>query len=57
VLSERFWNSNVNSVKDLLNVAERLITHTKRLKQRGIQVSPFTVGLCERNATICFGTS
>lgn len=25
------------------------------MKQRGIKASPVTVGLCEKNATICWG--
>lgn len=53
-LAERLWNSNVDISKELLNISERLIAQARRMKKRGFKVSPVTVGLCEKDPSICF---
>jgi hypothetical protein len=53
--NERLWHRNINSAKELLNIAERMIAHASRMKNRGFKVAPVAVGLCEKNATICYG--
>jgi hexosaminidase len=57
VLNERLWNTNIDFNKNLLNIVERLTAHTARLIDRGINASPITVGLCEKDPSICFGTN
>jgi hexosaminidase len=54
-LGERLWNAKINGEADILNVASRIIAQTRRMKDRGINSSPATVGLCEKDPSICFG--
>lgn len=54
VLAERLWNSRIRIEEWRLSVAERLIRHARRIKERGFKPEPVTVGLCEINPTICF---
>jgi len=46
-MAERLWNDNIDIKVNLKNIAERLVAHAKRLKERGYKVSPVTVQLCE----------
>ncbi len=55
VLNERLWNVGIDSTKDILNIVERLVAQTRRMKERGFKASPVTVGLCEKDPSICFG--
>lgn len=54
VMGERLWNTQINIGTDLQNIATRLIAQGKRMRNRGFKVSPVTVGLCEKDPTICF---
>lgn len=58
VIAERLWNMglDINGSKgELLNIVRRLIAQRKRMVKRGFKVSPVTVGLCEKDPSICFG--
>lgn len=55
VMGERLWNTNIDGNKDVLNIATRLIAQSKRMKFRGFKVSSVTVGLCEKDPSICWG--
>ena len=57
VLNERLWNPSIDGKKDILNIASRLIAQTKRMKERGFKPSPVTVGLCEKDPSICWNES
>lgn len=54
-LAEKLWNSNINIKNSLLNIVERLVSQKNRMKARGFKPSPVTVGLCEKDPSICFG--
>lgn len=54
VLNERLWNVGIDGTKDILNIVERLVAQMRRMKERGLKVSPVTVGLCEKDPSICF---
>jgi hypothetical protein len=55
VLNERLWHVDIDGTKDVLNIVERLVAQMRRMKERGFKVSPVTVGLCEKDPSICFG--
>jgi hypothetical protein len=46
VFAERLWNSAVDIKMDLMKVTRRLAAQGKRMKMRGLKVSPVTVQLC-----------
>ena len=56
VIGEKLWNNGLEIKEDgiLLNAVRRLLSHTQRLKERGFKPEPVTVGLCEKDPTICF---
>ena len=54
VLNERLWHVDIDGTKDILNIVERLVAQMRRMKERGFKVSPVTVGLCEKDPSICF---
>jgi hypothetical protein len=55
VLAERLWNHGVERDEKLLNIATRLSAQARRLRSRGLKVSPVTVQLCEdQDMSICF---
>ena len=54
VMGEKFWNSGVNINQTLNNVATRLNVQAERMRARGFKVSAVTVGLCEKDMSICF---
>lgn len=54
VINERLWNANIEIDKQILNIAQRLIAQSRRMKERGFKVSPVTVGLCEKDPSICW---
>lgn len=53
-MNERLWNVGIDGTKDILNIVERLVAQMRRMKERGFKVSPVTVGLCEKDPSICF---
>lgn len=57
VIGERLWNMGIDVKGDgvLLNVVYRLVQQRSRMQARGYRTSPVTVGLCEKDPTICFG--
>lgn len=55
IIGERLWNDKLAATESSVkNVAQRLITHSARFRERGFKVRAVTVGLCETNTTICF---
>ncbi len=54
VMGEKLWNSGVNINQTLNNVATRLNVQAERMRARGFKVSAVTVGLCEKDMSICF---
>lgn len=54
VMGERLWNTNITLANNLNNIATRLVSQSRRMRARGFKVSPVTVGLCEKNMTICY---
>ena len=54
VLSERLWNTNIDLSKELRNIATRLQTQSERLRWRGFKMWPVTVGVCEKDMSVCF---
>ena len=57
LLGERLWNDHIDIDKDLRNIATRLVAHSQRLRARGYKVWPVTVGLWEKDMSICFPDS
>jgi len=53
-LAEKLWSSNISVNNELRNIATRLHAQSERLRTRGFKVSPVTVGLCEKDMSICF---
>lgn len=53
-LAERLWNEDIDIGDRLLNIVNRLIAQKQRMQTRGFKVSPVTVGLCEKEPSICF---
>ena len=51
-LAERLWNSNIK--QDDVSLVKRLVEFKNRLNQRGVNTSPVTVEMCERNPELCF---
>ena len=49
VIAERLWNNGLSLEKNQLSIAKRLIAQSERLRSRGIKVSSFTSGLCEKS--------
>lgn len=54
IIGERLWNVKIDLKTELRNIATRLTAHSERLRERGYKVWPVTVGICEKDMTICF---
>ena len=54
VLGERLWNTNIDLNTNLRNIATRLNSQADRLRSRGYKIWPVTVGLCEKDMSLCF---
>ena len=53
-LAEKLWFSTISVGNQLRNIATRLHAQSERMRNRGFKVSPVTVGLCEKDMSICF---
>lgn len=53
-LAEKLWSSSVPIATELTNIATRLQAQSERMRNRGFKVSPVSVGLCEKDMSICF---
>ena len=53
-IAEKLWFSTVPVATELRNIATRLYAQSERMRNRGFRVSPVTVGLCEKDMSICF---
>jgi hypothetical protein len=53
-MAERLWNPNINIDTAIANVMHRLVAQQRRMQERGFKVCPVTVGICERNPSICW---
>lgn len=54
ILGERLWNTNINIQTELKNIATRLQNQVERLRGRGFKLWPVTVGICEKDMSLCF---
>ena len=54
MLGERLWNTNIDVKSELLNIATRLEAQVRRYRDRGYKMWPVTVGLCEKDMSLCF---
>lgn len=53
-LAERLWNVAIDPDLSIRNIATRLIAQKNRMKGRGFKTSAVSVGLCEKDPSICF---
>ena len=54
IMGERLWNTNIDLNSELRNIATRLEAQVQRYRDRGYKMWPVTVGLCEKDISLCF---